>query len=88
MVNQDELNLEICGNRPERTGVAMAHMYLIHFPDREERLRALDVFLDVPAARFVLPGHRMVVANVHIQALERASITFEYLSQNQGHGAH
>jgi len=59
----------------------MAHMHLIHFPDREERLRALDVFLDVPTTRLVLPGHRMVVTNEHIQALQRANIAFEYISQ-------
>ena len=66
----------------------MAHMHLIRFPDRQERLRALDAFLDVPASRLVLPGHRMVVTNEHIEALERANIAFEYISQTQrnGHG--
>jgi hypothetical protein len=64
----------------------MAFMHLIHFPDRAERLRALDVFLDVPATRLLLPGHRMVVTNEHIKALERANIAFEYISQTQANG--
>jgi hypothetical protein len=48
-------------------------IHLITFPNREERVKAVELFLDVPATRVVLPGGNMVVTNAHLQALERAS---------------
>jgi hypothetical protein len=58
-------------------------LHLIHIPDREARLRAIHVFLDVPAQRVRLPGNRMLVTSEHIKTLERENIPFEYLSQTK-----
>jgi hypothetical protein len=52
-------------------------LHLIHIPDREARLRAIHVFLDVPAQRVRLPGNRMLVTSEHIKTLERENIPFE-----------
>ncbi len=64
----------------------MAHAHLIEFPSATERKRAIKVFLEVRDSRLVLPGHRMVVTNEHIRALEREKIRFSYLSKTAPNG--
>ena len=59
----------------------MALTHLIEFPSAAERKRAIKVFLEVRDSRLVLPGHRMVVTNAHIKALEREQIRFIYISK-------
>ena len=64
----------------------MAHAHLIEFPSAAERKRAIKVFLEVRDSRLVLPGHRMVVTNEHIRALDREKIRFTYLSKTAPNG--
>ncbi len=64
----------------------MSNMHLIHFPDREQRKRAVRVFLDVPATRLVLPDSKMVVTDAHIQALEREKVGFNFISSPLDNG--
>lgn len=59
----------------------MALAHLIAIPRAAERRRAIKAFLEVRDARLVLPGHRMVVTNEHIRALEREKIRFTYISK-------
>jgi hypothetical protein len=64
----------------------MASLHSIRIANREDRKRAIMLFLDVSATRLVLPGHDMVVTDDHIVALERAGIPFEYLSPSSPNG--
>jgi hypothetical protein len=64
----------------------MVNIHLIRFPGREEHKRAIQVFLNVPATRLVLPGHRMAVTSEHIKALERENIPFEYVTPANANG--
>jgi hypothetical protein len=54
--------------------------YVIRFPNRQARVRAIEVFLDVPIARQSYPGGLMVVRRGHIDALKQAGIPFEDLT--------
>ena len=67
-----------------QTQMALAH--IIEFASAAERKRAIKVFLEVRDSRLVLPGHRMVVTNEHIRALERENIRFSYLSKTAPNG--
>ena len=64
----------------------MALTHLIEFPSAAERKRAIKVFFEVRDSRLVLPGHRMVVTNEHIKALEREQIRFSYISKTAPNG--
>lgn len=61
----------------------MASIHLIRFPDRESRLRAIEVFFAVRQTRVMFPGDVMGVTGEHITALEQAvpPVPFEYVSQ-------
>jgi hypothetical protein len=65
----------------------MASMHLIRFPNKGEHKRAIMALLEVPRLESLgLPGFKMVVTDEHIQALERAKITFTYLSKTALNG--
>jgi hypothetical protein len=65
----------------------MAAMHLIRFPSKKEHKRGLVAILDVPGAESLgLPDFHMVVTDEHIKALERAKVTFGYLSKTTVNG--
>jgi hypothetical protein len=60
----------------------MSAMHLIHFPNKKEHRRAITALLEVLQREYVgLPDYQMVVTDEHIQALERARVSFTYLSK-------
>jgi hypothetical protein len=50
--------------------------HMIQFPDKEQYKRAIMALLEVPVSRVGIPGLKMVVSDAHIEALQRANITF------------
>jgi len=64
----------------------MAHIHLIRFPIQEDRIKAVELFLDVPATRYVLPGGDMAVTTEHLDALDRAKISYLLLSKSRSNG--
>jgi hypothetical protein len=63
----------------------MASYRRIRIPNQAERLRAIDLFLEIPDTRYIYPGHVMDVTTEHLKALEREHIAFEYLNQANSH---
>ena len=60
----------------------MAAMHLIRFPNKKEHKRAIMALLEVPRVESLgLPNFQMVVTDEHIHELERAKVTFTYLSK-------
>jgi hypothetical protein len=69
------------------TGVAMSAMHLIRIPNKKEYKRAIMALLEVlQREHLALPDYQMVVTDEHIQALERAKVTFRYLSKTTPNG--
>jgi len=66
----------------------MVDMHLIRFAGLEEHAQAIEAFENVQATRVVLPGHRMVVTSEHIKALERANVSFEFVTPANANGQH
>lgn len=65
----------------------MSTMHLITFPSKKEHKRAIMALLEVPRLEYLgLPDYQMVVTEEHIQALERAKISFTYLSRTAPDG--
>jgi hypothetical protein len=60
----------------------MALTHLIEIPDRAEYERAVEAFLSVRGRRLVIPGHRMVVTDEHVKALEQAGVKFTFISRD------
>ena len=68
------------------TGVAMSAMHLIHIPKKEYK-GAIMALLEVLQREYLaLPDYQMVVTDEHIQALERAKVSFTYLSRTAPDG--
>lgn len=65
----------------------MGGIHLIRFPDQEDRIKAVEVFLDVPVTRYVLPGGDMVVTKDHLDALDRAKIAYVLISKTRPNGS-
>jgi hypothetical protein len=65
----------------------MTRTHVIDFPSKEDRLKAIEIFLDVPMSRMVLPGGNMVVTGAHIEALQRENISFIYVSKTGPNGS-
>ena len=64
----------------------MGRIHLITFPDQENRIKAVELFLDVPETRYVLAGGDMAVTNAHLEALDRAKIAYVLLSKTRSNG--
>jgi hypothetical protein len=59
----------------------MERFYRIRIPDKEERVRAMEkVFLPIEALRFRYPNNEMEVTKVHLDALQRENIAFEFVN--------
>lgn len=66
---------------------AMATMHLIRFPNKKEHKRGIMALLDVAVAESLgLRDYQMVVTDEHIKALERAKVSFTYLSETAANG--
>jgi hypothetical protein len=55
----------------------MPQAYLIRIAKREDRERAIVAFMHVPRTRCRFTNHRYLVTRDHIEALQRAGIPFE-----------
>lgn len=55
-----------------------AIIQLIHIGDREERKRAIQVFLDVPKTWSSFPGNVLGVTGKHLEALQHAEPPIKY----------
>ncbi|HYT90806.1 MAG TPA: hypothetical protein VEL76_19005 [Gemmataceae bacterium] len=60
---------------------AASRMHVIRFPNDEARMRSIEVMFDVLLPVQVYEGGINVVYGAHIQALERAGVPFEDLSE-------
>lgn len=60
-------------------------VHLIHIGDRDERLRAIDLFLDVPETWMSFPGNVLGVTGKHIDALQKANPPVKYEAAKKEH---
>jgi hypothetical protein len=67
--------------KPTRSPFEAGPMYAIRFPTREARVRAIEIFINILLPTQVYTGGINVVYGVHVEALKRAGIPFEDLSE-------
>ena len=60
-------------------------VHLIHIGDTQERLRALEVFLDVPETWARFPGNVLGVTGKHIEALRNANPPIQFETAKKEH---
>src|SRR5262245_7119995 len=56
----------------------MSSVHLIHIGNREERKRAIELFVDVPETWTSFPGHILGVSGKHLEALRHATPPVQY----------
>jgi len=64
----------------------METIYYIRIPNEEDCVKAIGVFLRIPATRYRFPDNVMGVTLAHIHALQRANIPFEMASGRKWNG--
>ena len=66
---------------PEQKAMEMPHAFLIRIPKRADRERAIAAFLHVPKTRCRFKDNRFLVTHDHIEALKKAGIPFEDITE-------
>jgi hypothetical protein len=55
--------------------------HVIQFSDEENYKEAIMALLEVPLSRVGIPGLKMVVAELHIEALKRANVPYKDITK-------
>lgn len=63
----------------------MGSVHLIHIGDRAERMRAIELFIEVPETWTRFPGNILGVTDKHIEALRHANPPIAYERANKAH---
>jgi hypothetical protein len=61
------------------------NVHLIHIGDREERVRAMGAFLEVPESWVSLPGNVLGVTDKHIEALRQLNPPVPFETATKAH---
>ncbi len=60
-------------------------IHLIHIGDREERKRAIEVFLDVPETWTSFPGNVLGITGKHLDAMRKANPPIQFEIAKKAH---